>query len=109
MPAFETEVAPGRLLFGPGRKQWLAMLGAVFGLAGAGSVTTVQAGARTSPSSVADSWETPERCTPVPGVIILIPSCVPPTTLPALPNDDAVLARRATLVRPGVTSADDLG
>ena len=33
----EEEVAPGRILFGPGRRQWLAILGTVFGLGGAGA------------------------------------------------------------------------
>ena len=33
----EEEVAPGRILFGPGRRQWLALLGTVFGLGGAGA------------------------------------------------------------------------
>lgn len=34
----EEEVAPGRMLFGAGRRQWLALLGTVFGLGGAGCV-----------------------------------------------------------------------
>ena len=33
----EEEVAPGRLLFGPGRRQWLALLGTIFGFGGAGA------------------------------------------------------------------------
>lgn len=34
-PLVEEEVALGRLLFGPGRRQWLAILGTVLGMGGA--------------------------------------------------------------------------
>lgn len=53
----EEEVAPGRLLFGPGRRQWLALLGTAFGLAGAGAtvVSTTHRGALTHANEIYDN------------------------------------------------------
>ncbi|CAA9476831.1 MAG: hypothetical protein AVDCRST_MAG85-389 [uncultured Solirubrobacteraceae bacterium] len=48
----EEEVAPGRILFGPGRRQWLALLGTVFGLGGAGAILTSTAGRNANAAAV---------------------------------------------------------
>lgn len=72
----EQEVAPGRILF----RQWLAILGAVFGLAGAGA--TLGSTAHRGANGAAVSRTSGDDC------LLNLSWCGGPSSVPELPGPD---------------------